>query len=226
MKYLETSVGSNGKQNVLFPLEYMYITQGEDGGYSHQGSYSMDFVGYNESGVVLNAPYYAPCDLTLVYITGSSDALVWQSNDVVNFIDGTTDYICFEFGHDDNIPNYKVGDKKLQGQVIGHTGTRGNVTGDHVHMTIVKGKYAGYYKNSYDVWCLVNQYHLYNGVGVNDTNIINGYGYTWKKWDDSPLPPDPPDPPEPPDPPYPPITFKNFNHFPFYMYKKNNIKRR
>ena len=87
-------------------------------------------------------------------------------------------------------------------------------------MTIVKGKYAGYYKNSYGVWCLVNQYHLYNGVGVNDTNIINGYGYTWKKWDDSPLPPDPPDPP------LPPITFKNFNHFPFYMYKKNNIKRR
>ena len=53
MKYLETSVGNNGKQNVLFPLEYMYITQGENGGYSHQGSYSMDFVGYNASGVVL-----------------------------------------------------------------------------------------------------------------------------------------------------------------------------
>ena len=40
----QTGYGSNGKQNFLFPLDDMYLTQGSyTATYSHDGCYAMDF---------------------------------------------------------------------------------------------------------------------------------------------------------------------------------------
>lgn len=192
--------GNNGKECFLFPLEYMYLTQGEyEYTYSHDGTYAMDFQGYGANGRVYNCPYYAPFSCHCVAIWGStSPMIVWESDDVVNFIDGSVDYACIGFVHDDNTLSFHVGDTRTQGQTIGHTGTYGVGTGDHVHIEIKKGHYDGYYQNSHGIWQLRDPYHLYNGMGVNDTVLSHDYyinhnnvrvNYNWREFSISPTPP-------------------------------------
>lgn len=181
MIYNQTSKGANGLQNFLFPLSYLYVSQSENVG-SHLGSYAIDFIGWGSQGRIYNCPYYAPFDCQLVAIWGAtSPMVVWQSLNQVNYVDGTVDYATIGFVHDDNTPSYKIGTIKKQGDVIGYTGTLGIGTGDHVHMEVAKGKYAGYFENTNQVWLLRNQYHIYNACGVNDTVLVSGHTvYDWK----------------------------------------------
>ena len=138
-----TYVGRNGKQNTVFPLEFMYLTQGEGGSYSHAGTYAMDFQGMSSPTTRrYNCPYYAPVDLTLVAIADSSThAYVYTSNNKVNFIDGTNDYFTILVAHDPT--SYSIGRVVAQGYELGKTGTYGQSTGDHVHMEVKKGTYEG-----------------------------------------------------------------------------------
>ena len=198
----ETMVGSNGKEDFLFPLEDMYLTQGSyTATYSHNGCYAMDFQGWSNGHRVYNCPYYAPFSCHIVAIWGStSPMIVWQSDAEVNFVDGTTDYACIGFVHDDNTPSFHVGDTRSQGQVIGHTGTYGRAAGDHVHIEAKKGTYDGYYRNSQGVYMLRGSTWLYNLMGVNDTVLTKTWyknhnnvrvNYPWKEFSDSPEPPGP-----------------------------------
>ena len=173
----QTGYGLNGKQNFLFPMENMYITQGSYvATYSHNGCYAMDFDGYLNGSFVNLCPYYAPFDCTLVAKWGSSSnyQAVWQSNNEINFADGTTGYGCVAFNHDPNIPNTPIGTVKLQGQQIGTTGTYG-ATADHLHIEAKKGIYEGYHLNSDGVYMLTNSIWLYDLMGCNDTNMIRTY---------------------------------------------------
>ncbi len=177
MQPYQKSVGSNGLQNVLFPLPILNITQGEFGGFSHQGSYAIDFVGSSA-----RSPYYAPCDL-ICYFNDGGSGVFWQSINDVNLIDGTVGRFRILFYHDNDYASFRVGETRSQGDVIGHTGTAGMVTGDHVHIETGRGAYTGgypMYQNAYGVWCLRDSNHMYDNVGVNDTSIINGYGYNWR----------------------------------------------
>lgn len=203
----ERMVGSNGKENFLFPLEDMYLSQGSyTATYSHNGCYAMDFIGWNGSRVY-HCPYYAPFSCTLVARWGSSSPMVvWQSNDQVNFVDGTTDYACIGFVHDNNVMNFTIGETRNQGDVIGHTGTYG-ASADHVHIEAKKGTYDGYHRNSQGVWMMTNSTWLYNLMGVNDTVLTKTYyvnhngirvNYPWREFSDAPIPPTPPPPPPPP----------------------------
>lgn len=80
--------GSNGKENILFPLDYMYITQGElEDDPSHGGTYNIDYIGRTTK-----YPYYAPVTCKVVYIDVSNGMTVIESIDEVNYIDGTTDF--------------------------------------------------------------------------------------------------------------------------------------
>ena len=201
----ERMFGSNGKENFLFPLEYMYLTQGSyTATYSHNGCYAMDFVGWGANGRVYKCPYYAPFSCHLVARWGSSSpSLVWESDDEVNFIDGTTDYACIQFTHDDDVMTFTIGETRTQGQLIGHTGKYG-ASADHVHIEAKKGTYNGYHRNSYGVYMLTGSTWLYNLMGVNDTVLRKTYyvnhngvrvNYPWREFSDSPEPPPPPPPP-------------------------------
>ena len=172
----QKSRGTNGKDNALFPLAYMYLTQGEyEYTYSHNGTYAMDFAGYGSNGVILNCPYYAPFDCTLVAKWGSSSiACVWQSDGIVNFADGTSDFACIQFNHDDANPSRTIGQHYRQGQLMGHTGTQG-ASADHIHIEAKKGTYDGYHQNSQGVWMLTNSTWLYDLIGCNDTNMVHTY---------------------------------------------------
>lgn len=169
--------GANGLENFLFPIDEMYITQGSwEYTYSHDGTYAMDFVGWNGSNQVANYPYYAPFNCTCVAKWGStSPMVVWQSDNQVNFIDGTVGYACIGFVHDDNVNSIHVGDTKSQGDIIGHTGTYGIGTGDHVHIEAKKGTYDGYHQNNQGIWMLTNSTWLYDLMGVNDTTLYKTY---------------------------------------------------
>lgn len=181
-----TYVGSNGKQNAVFPLEYMYLTQGENGSYSHKGTYAMDFQGMSSPSTrQYNCPYYAPCDMTLVAISdNASHSYVYTSNSEVNFVDGTSGYLTLLVAHDSI--SYSVGRIVAQGYMLGRTGTYGNVTGDHVHMEAKKGQYEGCHYNSDGVYMLTNSTHIYDLLGVDDTILLVDGGYNWRDFGDTP----------------------------------------
>ena len=175
----QTSYGTNGLQNFLFPLDEMYITQGSyTATYSHNGCYAMDFVGWSSStGQINTYPYYAPFNCHLVAKWGSSSnyQAVWESDNQVNFIDGTSGYACIGFNHDPNIPNLVIGESRTQGQQIGTTGTYGAPNSPHIHIEAKKGRYNGYHQNSDGVWMLTDSTWLYDLMGVNDTTLYKTY---------------------------------------------------
>lgn len=186
--------GENGLQNALYPLPNLYVTNGEAG---HNGRMIIDIVDWTpKSGQILKAPLYAPCDVKCVFVGSLATdrpTVCWESLDRVNFVDGEVDYITISLSHDDNFASYTIGEVIFQGEVFGHTGTTGLSSGDHSHLIIGKGKYKGY-GNLGKGYTLLNEYHAYNALGINDTNVYRSGGYTWKEF----TPYVPPEPPEPP----------------------------
>lgn len=205
----ERLVASDGKEVMLFPLPYMYISQGENGSYSHQGTLNIDFIGYDSNGVVLNAPMYAPCSCTCVAIWDTyNNGRVFQSNDMVHCADGVLRYVTFMCYHDNN-PIASVGDVFTQGDLFAHTGDAGNVTGDHTHFNTAFGTYDGFINvppaNQSE---LKNSSHIYETCYVNDTVIVEGLGYNWIDYTG----------------PTPPIQSKK-KKFPWVLYA-NRLRRR
>lgn len=185
MRSNQKLVASDGKEVLLFPLEYLVMSQDEGGDFSHAGTLAMDFLGWGASGRIFNCPYYAPCSCTCIASTESANR-IWQSNDVVHLADGTLDYITFVVAHDNFPPN--VGSVRIQGELLGRTGTAGNVTGDHVHLNIARGKYANWEQvPPNNNWQLKNSIHIYDATYVNETTIIQGYGHDWKTYNIIPV---------------------------------------
>lgn len=175
-------VASDGKEVMLFPLPYMYISQGENGQYSHQGTLNIDFLGWGANGRILQAPLYAPCSCRCVaVITGTDNGRVFQSSAPVHTPRGL-EIVTFMFFHDNN-PIASVGDNFTQGDLIGHSGTAGNVTGDHTHFNTANGIYAGGHRvPPANQWELINSEHIYDICYTNDTTIVQGYGYNWQEY--------------------------------------------
>lgn len=175
----EKLVASDDFEVMLFPLPYIYISQGENGEYSHRGTLNIDFLGWGASGRIYNAPIYAPCSCKCVAtIDVNNNGRVFESLNKVHTPSGLK-YVTFMFFHD-NFPIASVGSTFNQGDLIGHTGTAGNVTGDHIHFNTANGKYAGWENVPPDnTGELVNSSHIYNTCYTNDTVIVDGYNYKW-----------------------------------------------
>lgn len=184
MRAGERLFGDDGREVMLFPLPYMYISQGENEPYSHAGTLNIDFLGWNSNGRVYQCDYYAPCSCKCVRVFGSgadANGRVYESLDMVHTPNGLQ-YVSFLFFHDDNPPS-TLGSVFTQGDLIGHTGTEGYVTGDHVHMNCANGLYAGYEHVPPDnMGQLVNSTHIYDICYVNDTVLVNDYGYNWVEY--------------------------------------------
>mgnify|MGYP002514370060 CR=1 FL=1 len=186
-------IASDGYEVMLFPLPYMQITQGENGSYSHRGTYNIDFVGYNGSGVITSAPIYAPVTMKVTSYSPSftgGNAVIFESVNRVHLANGQLDYLTIAFGHDSNPPCTTIGSIVHQGELCYHTGTYGQVTGDHVHTCLGQGVYVGYTTRPGGHMDLTNRIHYWEGVFVNDTTIVQGYGHNWITWD-GPIPPTP-----------------------------------
>lgn len=123
----ETSVASDGYENALFPLDYVYCTQynGPDT-LSHCCGHPCDWIGPTD-----RYPYYAPFSMTQIANIPAEGTTRWCSDRPVHTPLGLR-YVTVQFTHDDTAP---IGVSHLnQGQLVGHTGTAGFALGDHVHI--------------------------------------------------------------------------------------------
>lgn len=197
----QTLRAADGYEVALFPLEYMYITQGEmmpDTSWSHYNVYNMDFQGYGPNGRIYTAPLYAPFTMEVVALWdyNGSHTVTWESVDKVHFADGVTfDYMTIEFTHCVNPPYHTIGDRVNQGDLCYYTGTFGNgqagYYGDHVHICAGKGHYSGYTQRTGGHYDLTNRWHLYDSLYINDTVIAyDGHNYPWQTYT-GPTPPPP-----------------------------------
>lgn len=172
----ERKIAADGYEVMLFPMEVMYISQG-----IHQ-TYCMDFIGWNATNNtrILRCPLYAPCSCTCVARSSSGDWQVFTSDDLVH-VPGLSSptIISFQIGHDDTPQS--VGDHFTQGDLIGHTGTNGQVTGDHLHYNIATGRYTSPW-SSY----LNNSIQIYNGCYVDDTVLYRPLSYDWVTYGETP----------------------------------------
>lgn len=188
MKAYQKSRGSNGLENFLFPLEYLYCTQGEhDSDY-----YAMDFSGWGKNGKINDCPMYAPFTCRCVYVgslANNTPMCIWESMQEVNFVDGRVDYACILVAHDDEFSSYQVGDTREQGEIFAHTGNTGLSSGDHTHIIVGYGAYQGLYTSPNGHYTLRNQDHIPACIGVNDTILVNTLGINWLTFSDTPEPP-------------------------------------
>lgn len=160
-----------GNECVLFPLESLYVTR-----YHHKGDdYILDLIDFQNGKQILKAPLYAPVSMKCVHVGSLEEnmpTVTWESLNPVLFVDGTIDYLTLSISHDDKFYTYKVGDVIPQGEVIGHTGTAGQVTGDHTHLIVGIGKYTGYMRLPSGQYTLKNQYPPDNAMGINNTIVV------------------------------------------------------
>lgn len=174
-----------GVQDFLCPFTDMYITQGSGGAYSHKGTMANDVRGA-EPGV--RYPYYAPCDVECVWTYPQYGQAMWRSLEKVRFANGNIDYATFVTAHDDSFDAY-VGQRVPQGVQLGNMGMRGPADGVHCHIEIAQHYYGyeNWQKNAYGIYCFPNETDTDDCYFVDNTNIINGMGGSWKTTSDVPV---------------------------------------
>ena len=186
-------IASDGYEVALFPMADMYLTQGEYGSISHD--LAMDFQGWSNGQRVYHCPYYAPFSCTCVRAGGSGENYrIFTSDTPVHCADGGLGVMTFVVMHDNN-PIANVGDHFTQGDLIGHSGTAGSggsYVGDHLHLNVAWGSYAGWSPTTHGApyYELRNSTHIYDGLFVNDTILVVDGGYNWRTYTGS-VPPTP-----------------------------------
>lgn len=164
----------------LYPSPYMRITQGYMMG-THADSYAIDDAG-SDSGIdFIVAPFTG-----IIRKIYSSDANeVWlESSEPVIYPDGTVDYMTMMFAHDNDVSNLFVGKVINRGERFYEEGTKGNASGNHVHMECGRGKFtgSGWHLNSAGYWSINNGKNPTECLWIDDSiTILNSYGYTFKE---------------------------------------------
>lgn len=168
---LNGSIG--GIQLAQFPMDVIQVTQGENGSFSHLGTLCIDFVGTSDK-----YPYYAPCDCECIARLDSDAGMIWKSTNPVMCADGNIRSITWNCMHEDPLV-FPVGKKVKKGELMGHTGIGGFVTGDHLHFNVIEGsEYNGFVEKPH--YALAGtELHIYDVFAVNGVTIVDGGGYPW-----------------------------------------------
>lgn len=167
-------------QRALFPMRHMRITQGYGTG-THRDSYAIDNAGKDGSveGV------FAPFDGVIRKIYTADANEVWlESLAPVQYADGTEAYMTVLFVHDNDVSDLKVGQTISQGAVFYQEGTKGQATGNHVHIECGKGKFegTGWHKNSAGYWSIDNGKKPEDCLWLgSDVEVLDDGGVKWKK---------------------------------------------
>ncbi|MDR1409095.1 MAG: hypothetical protein LBJ12_02240 [Oscillospiraceae bacterium] len=96
---------SAATQKAIFPMQYLNISQGVNGQYSHQGDCAIDITG-KDTGI---DNFFAPFTGTIKRIYGDYNTVWFQSNEPVQYANGTIDYMTIMVIHDNNISDLWVG---------------------------------------------------------------------------------------------------------------------
>lgn len=175
-------------QKALYFMEYLRITQGENGKTSHLGTLATDHGGKDTGASKL----YAPCDIKIIRVrNGGSHEIYAESLQPVETPSGRVDYVHFTFMHDNYInSNCKAGAAIQQGQHFADEGGYGygrvNAFAIHNHCECGFGKSPAYQtQNRYGTWYTPNQAHIYDVLFLPaDCIVLNGAGYPWKRTTD------------------------------------------
>lgn len=165
-------------EKAIFLMDYLNISQKANGEFSHKGDKALDLSGKDTKVDSLKAPFTG----TIKKIYESSNAVWLESNEKVKYADGTVDYMTILTMHDNDVSNLYVGKVIKQGEIYFEEGTKGYATGNHIHLSVGKGKFTGtgWYKNSYGNWCINNQYDVHKALFLSDKTIIKNSGnYNW-----------------------------------------------
>ena len=166
-------------QRILMPMVNVNITQREGGTFSHKGINAIDLAGKNSN--IENV--HAPVDMKIVKMykyNSMGNCVITTSINKVKFPDGTIDYATFQFMHDNNIDDLKIGKVIKQWVVFYQEGTSGFATGNHIHLAVKKGKFEGLDKNGWAMKNAINSqraFYLIEGLH----NVINLLGNSYKK---------------------------------------------
>lgn len=164
----------------IFPMKYIRITQGYNEG-THKDSYAIDNAGIDTNISEVKAPFTGI--IKKIYQNDANE--VWlESKDIVEYPDGTKDYMTIMFAHDNNINDLFVGKEIKQKEVFYHEGTKGNTTGNHCHIECGQGKFTenGWHKNNSGYWSINNGKSPEQCLWIDDENIVlNDYNYNFKK---------------------------------------------
>ena len=164
----------------LYPSPYMRITQGYMVG-THKDSYAIDEAGSDSEIDYIKAPFTGI--VKKIYTSDANE--VWlESLEPVIYPDGTVDYMTMLFAHDNNVSNLFVGKVISRGERFYEEGTKGNASGNHVHMECGKGKFtgSGWHKNSAGYWSINNGTNPTECLWIDDSiKILNSNGYNFKR---------------------------------------------
>ena len=164
----------------IYPSPYMRITQGYMEG-THIDSFAIDEAG-SDSGIdYLVAPFTGI--IRKIYQQDANE--VWlESVDKVEYPDGTIDYMTVLFAHDNDVSNLSVGQVITKGTRFYEEGTKGNASGNHVHIECGLGKFTGtgWHQNAGGYWSINNSKNPTDCFFIDDSiTILDSHGYTFKK---------------------------------------------
>ena len=164
----------------LYPSPYMRITQGYMMG-THADSYAIDDAG-SDSGIDF---IVAPFTGVIRKIYSSEANKVWlESREPDSYPDVKVDYMSMMLAHDNDVSNLFVGKVINRGERFYEEGTKGNASGNHVHMECGRGKFtgSGWHLNSAGYWSINNGKNPTECLWIDDSiTILNSYGYTFKE---------------------------------------------
>ena len=173
---------TDGTQLAVLPIDYVHVTQGEYGPFSHfKGSgqeLAIDFIFPSN-----RYPAKAPFDIEVMDRRDNYATVVWKNTRPVMGANGVKyDQLHIIVIHDWNFKDYNIGDTRKKGEVFYHSGSEtgggGVSTGDHLHLEVMKGHTYQFPPPS------SNQLHIYD---VFDTKHVTSWvdkgGYTWLESD-------------------------------------------
>lgn len=166
-------------EKAILKIDNLKISQGMNGDYSHNGDLAID---------LCDLKYFkAPFTGKIKKIYKKCNGVWLQSINKVEFADGTIDYMTIMTLHDNDISKLKVGQTIKQGETYYHAGTKGKVTGKHIHMAVGRGKYKlnGWYKGKYQpkakayAWLIYNQYNVVDALFLDKSVKKTKAMYKW-----------------------------------------------
>lgn len=168
----------------MYPSPYIRITQKDHVG-THADCWAVDEAGSDGGIDYLNAPFTGT--IKKIYTADANE--VWlESIEPVEYPDGTKDYMTMMSAHDNDVSNLKVGQVIKQGQRFYEEGTKGNATGNHVHMEFAKGKFTGtgWHKDNAGYWSINNGKKIDECLWIDDSyKLMNTAGYKFKNVKDA-----------------------------------------
>lgn len=186
MKYGQTLKNPQAIEVALFPMTHLNITQGRYSKFSHVGYNATDLAG-KDTGI---DEFIAPFSCRVLWKDPFQNTGVGLTNQYqVQLANGKIvqpGELFILLWHDNWIGDLWVGQLIPQGKAFYQEGTKGNATGNHVHVELSYWKYDG----RYPIYQLANGYWTTHGIElniedafyINDTAIVNSGGYAFKRY--------------------------------------------